>query len=724
MSYKSVGRAVLLCSFLAGLRIDLRAQNNVIDSLKYELKKTDSSQHFPILLEMFKESIEISRDSALYYAGKLVTRSLKDADSLNIVVAFNAQGNMKRELGLPTCIPDFEFALAIAKRRGFSNQVKFLLNNLAISHGKFAQYDEALDYNFQSLQLREEMGSPQDISIALNNIGIVYSNLMDYENALSFFVRCKEMKEANGITWDLDRAYINIGETYMHIDNYDAAHNAIAKVFELCEGGCKDDVLAEAHYAMAKILLQKEDFAAALEELDKTIEIASQKALRVYEAQSLYLKAMIYWRQNRPSIALEYLKRSDGILKLTDLKDQILDNYLLYTSIYEGTGNYKMAAEYQQRYIALNNEVFSGDLIKNISRIQTEFEERENLKTIASKNQVLKLQEDIIARQKSEYAFIITITFLVMGLALVTYRANQTQRKTNQQLAQAKETIQHQNELLSNTNQMLESEVQERTKELFQTNESLTKVNEEMDNFIYKTSHDIRGPLATLKGMCNVAMVDVKDELALTYLKKLDTSAAKLNAILSRLLIINQINHSLLNPEYIKFEDQIEEIVALEAKKGLPARLKFTYDVEPGLNFRSDKEMTRIILENLIDNAIKFYNDSQRIDPFVHVRVFSEGQNVVVKVTDNGIGIDESSKDKIFNLFVRASERSDSGGIGLYLSKLASTKLGGTIELTPTSDSTTQFTVTFPRDLLAVLEERRTEELKREKQRQNAIKKG
>ncbi|HRX00470.1 MAG TPA: tetratricopeptide repeat-containing sensor histidine kinase, partial [Cyclobacteriaceae bacterium] len=639
--------------------------------------------------------------------------------------AFNARGWAQRKLGNPACIPDFEFALGVAKRNGHNDQVLFLLNNLAISHDEFANYDEALDYNFQSLQLRQKSGTPKEISVALNNIGVVYSNLKDYDNALKYYVQCKDLKEANDISHDLDRAYVNIAEAYFYRGEYSLANKSIDKVFDLCrDRGCNDDVLAEARYALSKILIQKEEFNQALSELDKTIDIAQKSGSRPYEAQSFYQKAIISWKLNRPIDALKFLSESDLALQHTELRDQILDNYLLYTSIYNGIGNFQKASEYQQKYIDLNNQVFSGDLIKNISRIQTEFEERENLKTIASKNQVLKLQEDIIARQKSEYAFIITITFLVMGLALVTYRANQTQRKTNQQLAQAKETIQHQNELLSNTNQMLESEVQERTKELFQTNESLTKVNEEMDNFIYKTSHDIRGPLATLKGMCNVAMVDVKDELALTYLKKLDTSAAKLNAILSRLLIINQINHSLLNPEYIKFEDQIEEIIALEAKKGLPARMKFTYDVEPGLNFRSDKEMTRIILENLIDNAIKFYNDSQRIDPFVHVRVFSEGQNVVVNVTDNGIGIDESSKDKIFNLFVRASERSDSGGIGLYLSKLASTKLGGTIELTPTSDSTTQFTVTFPRDLLAVLEERRTEELKREKQRQNAIKKG
>ena len=59
-----------------------------------------------------------------------------------------------------------------------------------------------------------------------------------------------------------------------------------------------------------------------------------------------------------------------------------------------------------------------------------------------------------------------------------------------------------------------------KTIDLARVNQSLKQVNDELDNFIYKTSHDIRGPLASLKGMCNVALMDVKDPIALEYLKK------------------------------------------------------------------------------------------------------------------------------------------------------------------------------------------------------------
>lgn len=723
MSYKLRLLFSFWCAGFVMSGILLHAQNPTLDSLNQRLATTNSNKHFPILLEIFKEQISLNYDSALFYAEKLVNRALADGDSLSIVISLNARGNVKRELGISSCIPDFEFALEIAQRMRFTNQTKFLLNNLALAHGKFAQYDEALDYNFQSLQLRQEIGNKQDISIALNNIGVVYSNLQDYENALSYFIQCKDMKEANGITHDLDRAYVNIGVTYFQMENYVAADSAIATVFKLCiQQGCKEDVMAEARYALAKILIKKEEYEPARKELDEIIAFSRRNASKFYEAQSQYLKAMISWKQNDPESALRFLDMSDMVLTGTELRDQMLENYLLYTSIYEGIGDFRKAAAYQQKYIDLNKQVFSGDLIKNISRIQTEFEERENLKTIASKNRILALQAEVIARQKTQYAFIVAITFLVTGIVMVLFRSNQLQRKANKELADAKATIENQNELLNNANQALESEVLARTIELVDSNESLVKANEELDNFIYKTSHDIRGPLASLKGICNIAMIDVHDETAIDYLKKLDTTAAKLNSILSRLLIINQINHSLLNPQYLKIEELIEEVLDLERKKGIPARIDISYTVASDLSFRSDREIVKIILENLIDNAIKFYNDSLRIQPFVRISVMGDNRSIIVKVLDNGIGIDESSKEKIFQLFVRASERSDSGGIGLYLSKLASAKLGGQIQFSTTAENFTEFTVKFPADLVPIIEDRRTEELNKEKQKQKVLK--
>jgi signal transduction histidine kinase len=163
------------------------------------------------------------------------------------------------------------------------------------------------------------------------------------------------------------------------------------------------------------------------------------------------------------------------------------------------------------------------------------------------------------------------------------------------------------------------------------------------------------------------------------------------------LLIINQINNSKLSLSKIDFEGIVRDVLLLERKKGLPPKLAIRQRIDSGTAIQSDKELIRIILENLIDNAIKFYNDSDRVDSFVEIVVASTPENHVrIRVLDNGIGISESNPGKLFRMFFRASERSETGGIGLYIVKTATAKLGGKVGLLTTPEGYTEFYVDFP----------------------------
>ncbi|MEJ0055922.1 MAG: HAMP domain-containing sensor histidine kinase [Bacteroidota bacterium] len=341
-------------------------------------------------------------------------------------------------------------------------------------------------------------------------------------------------------------------------------------------------------------------------------------------------------------------------------------------------------------------------VIKNLNKVQTQFAQRENLAIIASKDEVLALNQEVIVQQRALNWLLAVVILLTSALGVVIYRNYKKATTTSAALAAAKQIIEDQNHLLDN-------QVQEKTKELVNTNEALVKVNDELDNFIYKTSHDIRGPLASLKGMVNLAIMDVKDDKALNYLARLDLTAEKLNTVLTRLLIVNRINHAELKPEVIHFEPIIQEILLLEMKKGIPPKIRVDYDVSPYINLVSDREMIRLVLENLIDNAIKFYNDSERVESFVRISIESVDGHVAARITDNGTGISNIHKDNIFQMFVRASERSDTGGIGLYLAKLATEKLGGDINYISNNEKHTEFIVNFPADLQAIIERRREE---------------
>jgi signal transduction histidine kinase len=306
----------------------------------------------------------------------------------------------------------------------------------------------------------------------------------------------------------------------------------------------------------------------------------------------------------------------------------------------------------------------------------------------------------------------------VLGLGLVLLIANRRQQRASAELANAKVKIEEQNRMLAVQNKELDARVKLRTAELSKSNKMLTEVNSELDNFLYKTSHDIRGPLVTLKGLCNLALIEAKEPSLRDILDKLDGQSDKMAKILNRLTAVGKVNQSNLAPVKINFKSILDGILKSEEANSLPKNVKVTYEVGGNVSMISDAELVTNILENLIDNGIKFYNNSSRVDPFVHVSIKQESNHIVVRVEDNGIGILNAKSEEVFHMFMRASERSDTGGVGLYLSKICTDKLGGEIKLEHTSKDGSTFVIHFPLDLWAVLAQRKLQEETLEKQRE------
>lgn len=681
-------------------------QNSTIDSLKSKLSSEEDNR-FEVLFELARQHIVINEnDVALDYADQALKVSLLQDDSLKIVKANRIKGAALRRLEyFNETIGVASYALAIAKRNGYREEVKYLLNTLALVYTNIANYDKALDYNFQSLVVRESEGDKSEISITLNNIGFVYFKLKNYERALEYFNRSLLLKKEVNDTYDLDHLLINIGISYIHLKNFQDALKSIDQAFQACGGDCANDIIIEGEFGLGVANFGLEDFEVARRHFQRSLEIASKVNNMRFQAENLvYLGRVEINRRNFENARI-YLTNTERIADSLKYNQLLIDAYKEFSRLYTLSEKYQEASIYQNKYIALKDSLIGEELVKNIAKIQTQFEERENIATI-------QLKEEDLVRQRNLNIAIGIIAMLAALLGFVLYRSNLVTRRVNADLTIAKGVIEKQNKRLQDINRELDGKVKEKTAnlekavdDLDKANKSLSQVNDELDNFIYKTSHDIRGPLASLKGICGVALLDVKDTIALNYLTKLDVSADRLNVILTRLLIVNQINNAVLNRDQIDFNVLVDEILLLERKKGLPSKFQIKRDIQDDVTLESDTELVRLVLENLIDNAIKFYNDSDRVTPFVHIKIYNKGESSVsVSVIDNGIGVTAPKPEKIFQIFSRGSERSETGGVGLYLSKLATEKLGGTIQLQYTPEGYTEFYVSLPSKLPELIE--------------------
>lgn len=250
----------------------------------------------------------------------------------------------------------------------------------------------------------------------------------------------------------------------------------------------------------------------------------------------------------------------------------------------------------------------------------------------------------------------------------------------NHELEKAQELIKAQNDELTSTNSSLEVQVQDRTKRLKLSNVELKKAVEELDNFIYKTAHDIRGPLARLMGLCNVALIDVSDKKALEYFEKLNNNANHLNTILSRLSTIYQINNLELENMPISFSEIIKGILHENNQQAGFGSIAFKLEIEEDIDFQSDQFLVRLVLNNLIENAYKYYDPYKKGQSFISMFIKRVSEHVEISILDNGIGLNEAEIPHIFEMFSHAADVHQSPGLGLYMAKISVEKMQGTIK--------------------------------------------
>lgn len=233
------------------------------------------------------------------------------------------------------------------------------------------------------------------------------------------------------------------------------------------------------------------------------------------------------------------------------------------------------------------------------------------------------------------------------------------------------------------------------SEELLDANQELKKINEEMDRFVYSTSHDLRAPLLSILGLLNIIEKENKQYDIQGYLKLLRDSTVNLDKFISD--IIDYSRNSRLDVE--KTEVDIGEIINESFKHlnylpGCSTLLKLV-NIDAREKFYCDQRRLVIIFNNLISNAIKYQNP-ELTDSYVNIEAIIDEKEMKLDIADNGIGIEESYLQKIFNMFYRASPDSKGSGLGLYIVKEAVQKLKGTIEVESTLGMGTKFSLIIP----------------------------
>ncbi len=310
-----------------------------------------------------------------------------------------------------------------------------------------------------------------------------------------------------------------------------------------------------------------------------------------------------------------------------------------------------------------------------INSLKEKYFDIRNLENKLSATEAMRLEEQRTFRQRLIAISSLVILFAILIVLLITVRGKLRKQKAALILA---------NNEVKRVNENLEGIVQHRTR-------LLVDANHELDTFLYRASHDLRSPLSSIIGLCNIAPHLTREELV----DKVALTTSGMDHLLSKLKMMSEINRptdyssfSLLNAvERVRYRFKMQ----IESN-----RIQFKINCPETIVFYTYPDLLEIVLSNLIENALFYSKMGDRPVAIVEFTAKAKADLVEFSVYDNGVGVDNAIRPKLFEMFFKGNEKSSGNGLGLYVVQKSVQALRGTITMESEPGSYTKFIVKIP----------------------------
>ena len=249
-------------------------------------------------------------------------------------------------------------------------------------------------------------------------------------------------------------------------------------------------------------------------------------------------------------------------------------------------------------------------------------------------------------------------------------------------------------EQIERMNSELEERVASRTQEL-------TRINTDLDNFVYTASHDLKAPITNIQALLsmlkkNLPLEHQTDPTIRKILGMMEQSVVRFMHTIADMSEITRLQKQFNQPAELVDLAQVVKNVRMDLAmliEQADAHLEVDLDPCPMICFSPNN--LRSVVYNLLSNAIKYRNPDRK--PLIQIRCEETQEYQVLRVSDNGLGMDLSQDTKLFAMFQRLHNHVEGSGIGLYIVKKVIENAGGKIAVESQIGRGTTFTVFFKR---------------------------
>lgn len=613
-------------------------------------------------------------DSAGYFISNAYNISSKNGDLETEGRSLSTLSNVLGRKGLyDSSIHALTRALSIFAQTKDSVQLAIAHTNLGNRYSSTGDFAKALLNHHNALTIFEALGEQDRARTTHIAIGNTYNNMGDEEKALEHYK--KVLNDYNFPMTDHYRAVLTNNIGGLLTENY-KFEEAKPYLWEAWNVWGKDSTNCFAIYPLSNLgevysHLNKLDSAEIM--LRRSIARAKKCNEQYVVSASMLDLSKVYSKRSKHDLAKQLLDQSYAIALQIRRNDILKEaSYLLY-EYYKARGNYAQALKYHESHKATSDSLLNEEGTKKMAKVEATYEFEQEKKEIEWQHQQEVLGEQLKLKRQT----LLNRTYLagagvLLIIVLIIYRSYRIKQQANRSLAVKNDEI---------TRQKTELEAMNRTKE----------------KLLSVLSHDLKNPLFGLEGSLNMFLEGaIPQERLQKHVRDLQVRLHNTSDFLENLLQWTKRQLTGITPNKVSFQatQVLDETINLLDPAARAKQVLIIPSVSSGLTLYGDYEMVKVVLRNLVTNAIKFSPEGESIT----VSISRSEQTDLIAVHDNGAGIKGDNKE-VFSL-IGLSEKGTKGetgsGIGLMLCREFVEKQGGRIWFESTAERGTTFYFTLP----------------------------
>lgn len=579
----------------------------------------------------------------------------------------------------------FRDAYEIRKKLGLKRSMAMALNNIGVVYWRMGIYEKSFEAYSESFELRKAINDIRGMIITTNNIGLIFLKLRNFPKAHEHFIGALQESKEDSYIFGEAYSHFNLADYYLTIEKYDSAlahastavslYNSFKEHNSVANGM---NYIGRAQQGLGNLQLAEKYFLAAID----TANIIDDKFSK---SASYHALAKLYMVKGNLSDALRYGKLAEINAGSNNTNQLRADLNLLYSEVYNKTGDYRNAYQALKNYSALKD----SQSVERLNHAMVNWQIQYEIQSVEKENLLLKTEKEIaeanLQNARLMRNFLIIIVFLILGSFIWIYTLYKKNQKADNAVRQQREELKRLNE------------------ELAHQNSALAETNKTKDKLFSIISHDLTSPFQALLGNSEILVSDI-DDLSKQEIKEFATDIGKASKnllYLTRNLLTwsrVQTNRITVHPENIVAADIIGTVRDLASIQAGVKNITINASVSGNIQIYTDRQILSNILLNLLSNAIKFTEAGGVISLSAAT---SEGnEHLLFTVSDNGVGIEPERLRMMMETqdasSTEGTNREKGTGLGFLLTKELVQKLSGSITGSSTVGEGSTFTVSLP----------------------------